>query len=218
MSLSLNLTLVILHSPNTMTKVILIVLTFALGMSPLELALRQSSLLSRAIFLLLASVRGTEMDKHWRNWIFTCIRPHLASHLHPPNTRGHKSWWWGIIVDKSAAISCYPISKVLALGLVLLKECISRLTNRSKIITHSIFSVKNGNTTRKLELKSLRIEIYIPVFWPPSPPPVPEKWGMCKFEKCPCQLNWRKHKCLSSVATSLSVTVACYVDIFRSSS
>ena len=136
----------------------------------------------------------------------------------PPNTRGHKSWRWGIIVDKSAAISCYPISKVLALGLVLLKECISRLTNRSKIITHSIFSVKNGNTTRKLELKSLRIEIYIPVFWPPSPPPVPEKWGMCKFEKCPCQLNWRKHKCLSSVATSLSVTVACYADIFRSSS
>ena len=69
-----------------MTKVILIVLTFALGISPLELALRQSSLLSRAIFLRLASVRGTEMNKHGRNWIFTCIRPHPASHLHPKYT------------------------------------------------------------------------------------------------------------------------------------
>ena len=47
------------------------------------------------------------------------------------------------------------------------------------------------------------------MLWPPSPPPVPEKWGMCKFEKCPCQLNWRKHKCLSSVATSLSAFSDC---------
>ena len=43
-----------------MTKVILIVLTFALGMRPLELALLQSSL-SRAILRRLASVRGTKI-------------------------------------------------------------------------------------------------------------------------------------------------------------
>ena len=72
-----------------MTKVILIVLTFALGMSPLELALRQSSLLSRAIFLRLASVRGTEMNKHGVIG-FSLASDRIQPHTCTPNTRGHK--------------------------------------------------------------------------------------------------------------------------------
>ena len=47
------------YLPKTITNVILIVLTLALGISPLELARLQSSP-SSAIFLRLASVRGTE--------------------------------------------------------------------------------------------------------------------------------------------------------------
>ena len=48
------------NSPKTITKVILMVFTFAFGINPRELALRQSGSFSRAIFLLRASVNGTE--------------------------------------------------------------------------------------------------------------------------------------------------------------
>ena len=41
-----------------------------------------------------------------------------------------------------------------------------------------------------------------------------EVWGICKFEKCLCQLKWRKHKCAPCLDPSLSVTVAYYADIF----
>ena len=53
-----------------MTKVILIVLTFALGMSPLELVLLFSAS-SRAILCLLASVSGTKMSEGdmWSNFM-----------------------------------------------------------------------------------------------------------------------------------------------------
>ena len=51
----------IVYLPKTITNVILIVLTLALGMSPLELARLQSSP-SSAIFRRLASVRGTEIS------------------------------------------------------------------------------------------------------------------------------------------------------------
>ena len=68
--------------PNTITKVILIVFTFALGMRPLELARLQSSL-SRAIFLRLASVRGTEMRFLQSQYpcpvLIRSLLPHLAS-------------------------------------------------------------------------------------------------------------------------------------------
>ena len=63
--------------PNTITKVILIVFTFALGMRPLELARRQSSL-SRAIFRRLASVRGTEISVNIGVLIRSFL-PHLAN-------------------------------------------------------------------------------------------------------------------------------------------
>ena len=51
----------LLNLPKTMTKVILMVLTLALGMRPRELARRQSGSLSRAIRFRRASVIGTEI-------------------------------------------------------------------------------------------------------------------------------------------------------------
>ena len=50
------------NSPKTITNVILMVFTFAFGISPLELALLQSGSFSKAIFLLRASVNGTECN------------------------------------------------------------------------------------------------------------------------------------------------------------
>ena len=41
-----------------------------------------------------------------------------------------------------------------------------------------------------------------------------EVWGICKFEKCLCQLKWRKHKCAPCLDPSLSVTVAYYAESF----
>ena len=52
------------HSPKTITNVILMVFTLAFGIRPRELARLQSGSFSRAIFLLRASVKGTENESH----------------------------------------------------------------------------------------------------------------------------------------------------------
>ena len=80
--------------PNTITKVILIVFTFALGMRPLELARLQSSL-SRAIFRRLASVRGTEISVNISEILIRSLLPHLAGAGQPNIVRNVCVNWTG---------------------------------------------------------------------------------------------------------------------------
>ena len=91
---------VVVHSPKMITKVIFIVLTFALGMRPRELVLRVSAS-SRASLCRLASVRGTEtwkqinilrMCRHGINMILVNKHPRLWRFIERLKFENGKLW------------------------------------------------------------------------------------------------------------------------------
>ena len=109
--------------PKTITKVILMVFTLALGMRPLELARLHSGSLSRAIFLLLASVSGTRKNCSWWYQLTTTIGSFAC--IIPPHFR--------MVLEDQSSDEFIEIVQPFLLCLVrAMSHCIRKYHYRSK--------------------------------------------------------------------------------------